>query len=73
MDPKDIPKVIKILKEEAARFTAPYVTAVSKELKKSPFRVLVSCVLSLRTKDATTREASVRLFSLADTPRPLPA
>ncbi len=71
MDPKDIPKVIKILKEEAARFTTPYVTVVSKEIKKSPFRVLVSCILSLRTKDSTTRDASVRLFSLADTPEAL--
>jgi endonuclease-3 len=71
MDPKDIPKVIKILKEEAARFTTPYVTAVSKELKKSPFRVLVSCILSLRTKDSTTRDASTQLFSLADTPASL--
>lgn len=71
MDAKDIPRVIKILKEEAKRFTAPYVTEVSKELKRSPFRVLVSCILSLRTKDSTTRDASTRLFSLADTPEAL--
>ena len=34
----------------------------------SPFRVLISCILSLRTQDATTAQASHRLFSLADTP-----
>ena len=33
-----------------------------------PFRVLVACLLSLRTKDETTGPASERLFALADTP-----
>ena len=68
MDSKDIPNVIKILRQEAKRFKTPYVTVVSNELKRSPFRVLVSCIISLRTQDSTTREASRRLFSLADTP-----
>ena len=35
----------------------------------SPFLVLVSCMLSLRTKDATTIPASERLFALGDTPK----
>jgi len=34
-----------------------------------PFRVLVACLLSLRTKDETTGPASARLFALADTPK----
>jgi endonuclease-3 len=41
-----------------------------------PFRVLVACLLSLRTQDATTREASERLFRVAASPaalRRLPA
>jgi endonuclease-3 len=33
-----------------------------------PFKVLVSCILSLRTKDTTTGPAAERLFSLAATP-----
>ncbi len=33
-----------------------------------PYRVLVACVLSLRTKDEVTMPASERLFALADTP-----
>lgn len=33
-----------------------------------PFRILISCLLSLRTKDETTGPASARLFALADTP-----
>jgi endonuclease-3 len=35
----------------------------------SPFRVLISCILSLRTQDSTTAQASQRLFALADSPQ----
>ena len=33
------------------------------------FETLVSCLISLRTKDETTEAASARLFRLARTPR----
>lgn len=46
----------------------PSVTLVGKRWK-SPFLVLISCILSLRTKDETTLPASERLFELADTPQ----
>ncbi len=36
--------------------------------EKDPFKVLLSCILSLRTQDRTTGEASGRLFTLASTP-----
>ena len=36
-----------------------------------PFRVLIACLLSLRTKDETTGPAAARLFALADTPEAL--
>jgi endonuclease-3 len=36
--------------------------------KRDPFRVLVSTVLSLRTKDEVTEAAAKRLFATADTP-----
>jgi len=39
------------------------------ETYASPFRVLISCILSLRTQDATTAKASHRLFAVADTPQ----
>ena len=38
------------------------------EATRSPFHLLVSCVISLRTKDEVTHEASRRLFDLADAP-----
>lgn len=64
---EDIPKAIKILREEYKRFKTPYVTEVAARAK-DPFKVLISCILSLRTKDETTREASERLFAIASTP-----
>jgi len=36
---------------------------------ETPFTVLISCVLSLRTQDKTTDAASERLFRLAKTPQ----
>ena len=36
--------------------------------RRDPFRVLIACLLSLRTRDETTGPASERLFALADTP-----
>ncbi len=38
------------------------------ETSRSPFRLLVACVISLRTKDEVTAEASRRLFEIAPTP-----
>lgn len=46
----------------------PSVTLVGKRWR-SPYLVLISCLLSLRTKDSTTLPASERLFQLADTPK----
>jgi endonuclease III len=34
-----------------------------------PFRVLIGCILSLRTRDETTAEAAPRLFAAAAAPR----
>jgi endonuclease-3 len=33
-----------------------------------PFRVLIACILSLRTQDTTTAPAAARLFAVASTP-----
>jgi endonuclease-3 len=67
MKATDIPKVIKTLKHEIKKWDQPIVTEVSNKTR-SPFQVLISCILSLRTKDSTTAGASYRLFKLASTP-----
>jgi endonuclease-3 len=42
--------------------------ALIAEQDRDPFRVLVACILSLRTQDRTTGPAAARLFAAADTP-----
>ncbi|MBI5681664.1 MAG: endonuclease III [Deltaproteobacteria bacterium] len=68
MHDREIHKVIKILKSTVREFSSPAVTQVSNKTH-DPFNVLISCILSLRTKDKTTLEASKRLFKLASTPQ----
>jgi len=58
---------MRILRREVPKWQTPIVTLMA-ETYASPFRVLISCILSLRTQDATTAAASGRLFALADTP-----
>jgi endonuclease-3 len=47
--------------------------AEEQEASRSPFRLLVACVISLRTKDAVTAAASRRLFAIADDPEGMAA
>lgn len=63
----DIEAVVRILKKETRKFIIPSVSQISLKFK-SPFFVLISCLLSLRTKDAVTSRASFQLFKLARTP-----
>ncbi len=62
-----ISSTIRILKREVKKFKTPSVTEIALEFN-SPFHVLISCILSLRTKDYVTIKASRRLFGLASTP-----
>ena len=68
MKDQSIDACIRILKREIRRWKEPVVGVVAKA-SCDPFQVLISTVLSLRTKDQTTAEASTRLFRLATTPR----
>jgi endonuclease-3 len=65
---KRIEQIIKALRVAVQQLATPSVTLVGKKWK-DPFLVLISCILSLRTKDATTLAASKRLFTLAMTPK----
>lgn len=62
-----IDRVIAALRRLVRQWEEPVVG----RYKDDPFTTLVSCLLSLRTKDETTRGASARLFRLARTPRRL--
>lgn len=67
MKPEDIHAVITILREEYKGWQTPAVTIVA-QCNGSPFKVLISCIISLRTKDEVTARASARIFALAQTP-----
>jgi endonuclease-3 len=67
MDTPTLDRVLTILQQEVKKWDVPIVTLVA-ERTRDPYRVLVSTLLSLRTKDETTTEASRRLFARATTP-----
>jgi|TARA_B100001971_G_C18257310_1_gene583287 endonuclease-3 len=62
-----IEQIISILKRDYPKFRTPIVTEFA-ERTRDPFKVLISCLLSLRTKDETTAKASKRLFELGESP-----
>jgi len=64
---KDIPKVMKILEKH---FNYKEKTTLNKMKEKnfSAFKILISCLLSLRTQDKNTEKVSKNLFKIADTP-----
>ncbi|MEE9172004.1 MAG: endonuclease III [candidate division NC10 bacterium] len=67
MKETDINAIIRALKREVGRWNLTAVGQVAEDFQ-DPFRILVSCLLSLRTKDEVTAVASARLFRRADTP-----
>src|ERR1700691_944274 len=67
LDARGVSRVLRVLRREAPGWNAPIVGFIAVQ-HRDPFRTLISCILSLRTKDATTATASVRLFARAHTP-----
>ncbi|UCE52605.1 MAG: endonuclease III [Desulfobacterales bacterium] len=65
MRSREIHSAIRILRDEVQKWRVPAVGHYT----ETPFTVLISCVLSLRTQDKTTAAASERLFGLARTPQ----
>lgn len=64
----DIVKALKILENEYHKWSTPAVTILAQN-ERNPFKVLISCIISLRTKDEVTAKASLRLFTQANTPK----
>jgi len=62
-----IATIISLLREELEKGKYPIVTDLAKETQ-NPFHILVSTLLSLRTKDEVTEVATERLLKRADTP-----
>ena len=64
---ENIRKILNILEEKYNEWNAPVVSYI-KSSKGSPYKILISTILSLRTKDNITKEAVERLFSKVNTP-----
>lgn len=67
MQDTDMNKIVKILKKELDLGEMPIVSHLA-ENQHDPFVILISTLLSLRTKDEVTAEATRRLFALASNP-----
>jgi endonuclease-3 len=67
MENTKIHQVVKILKKELDLGEMPIVSHLA-ENQSDPFVILISTLLSLRTKDEVTACATDRLFALASTP-----
>lgn len=65
-----IDEVLRRIRRTPLRRAAPVLTQMARR-ERDPFQILIACLLSLRTKDAVTGEASARLFRLGKTPAAL--
>lgn len=64
-------EILKRLGKETNGMVLPASETLVQEYGRDPFLVLISCLLSLRTKDTASLPASRRLFSYARTPQAL--
>ncbi len=73
MKDSDIDNIMEILQRETTKFNIPMAESIAEESskRKRPFRVLVSTMLSSRTKDTVTKTASEKLFELGESPEEL--
>ncbi len=61
----NIDKIYSILREQFKSYPAPVVDLIEVQTK-DPFKILVTTILSARTKDQTTSEVAHRLFKVID-------
>lgn len=67
MDDRHIAEIIRLLEKELENRELPVVSQLANE-RYDPFAILISTLLSLRTKDEVTAAATQRLLALASTP-----
>jgi endonuclease-3 len=72
VDNRGLPWLLRRLRQHLAGVEPPVVTLIAQQAR-DPFRVLISTILSARTKDDVTARASARLFAAAADPRSIAA
>ncbi len=68
---RDWEQILHMLRGRLEGAALPSVSIVAREFSRDPFRILISTILSLRTKDQVTLVASQRLMERAPTPNDL--
>jgi endonuclease-3 len=71
MTSKHFDEIFSALKQELRKYNQPVVSRSKKEITDTPFVTLISCLLSLRTKDEVTEQASRHLLIKYNTPEKL--
>ena len=67
MKDENISEIVRVIEDHLRDVELPIVSYLA-ETQPDPFLILISTLLSLRTKDEVTAEATDRLFTLASTP-----
>ena len=62
-------KIITTLRTATKGMAQPAITQIVNQYGRDPFLVLISCLLSLRTKDTVSLPAANRLFQFAKNPK----
>ncbi|MBN2603056.1 MAG: endonuclease III [Candidatus Thermoplasmatota archaeon] len=66
---ENIDQIFKLLRQELTKYQLPRISQEKwKEVNRTPFTTLVSCILSLRTKDDVTDKAAESLLKYHDSP-----
>lgn len=63
--------MLSVLRKHTSRFQLPLVNQIIQEFGHDPYLILISCLLSLRARDATTIHICRALFSVIKTPAEL--
>jgi endonuclease-3 len=71
MDTATLNRILRVLKKKLREWKVPAVGMVAEQAVDRPFETLVSTILSLRTKDKVTENASRRLLAKAPNPATL--
>jgi endonuclease-3 len=68
MDARTMGRVIASLRRRTPEWNTAALAMIADTAGDDPFRILIACLLSLRTRDETTGPAAARLFALAADP-----
>lgn len=65
----NIKRVMQVLEKHFNYTERTTLNRMRKDENKDPFKILISCLLSLRSRDETTEKISNELFKIAETPK----